>query len=225
MNNYDIIIHLAYLITFVALSIKDVLFLRIVLSVACLLQVIYQLGFNNNPDIAVWNALFLVTNLIQVVKLIKERAPVKIPDDIVDIYRTKFSDMTHREFLYFWSLGKQKNVTDSALIKEGEYQKSLFLILSGNAAVSRDGRVIATLHRPEFVGEISFITREPASANVDAKSILYYIEWDQEELRRVKAKNANFWTKLNQCLGEDLARKIKHNSIIKTEETEKSESQ
>tara|TARA_B100001142_G_scaffold315583_1_gene354402 strand:+ start:3073 stop:3750 length:678 start_codon:yes stop_codon:yes gene_type:complete len=224
MNNYDIIIHLAYLITFVALSIKDVLFLRIVLSVACLLQVVYQLGFNNNPDIAVWNTLFLATNLIQVVKLIKERAPVKIPDDIVDIYRTKFSDMTHREFLYFWSLGKQKNVTDSALIKEGEYQKSLFLILSGNAAVSRDGRVIATLHRPEFVGEISFITREPASANVDAKSILYYIEWDQEELRRVKAKNVNFWTKLNQCLGEDLARKIKHNSIIKTEETEKSES-
>ncbi len=225
MNNYDIIIHLAYLITFVALSIKDVLFLRIVLSVACFLQVIYQLGFNNNPDIAVWNTLFLITNLIQVVKLIKERAPVKIPDDIADIYRTKFSDMTHREFLYFWSLGKQKDVTDSALIKEGEYQKSLFLILSGNAAVSRDGRVIATLHRPEFVGEISFITREPASANVDAKSRLYYIEWDQEELRRVKATNASFWTKLNQCLGEDLARKIKHNSIIKTEETEKAESE
>ena len=224
MNNYDIIIHLAYLITFVALSIKDVLFLRIVLSVACFLQVIYQLGFNNNPDIAVWNTLFLITNLIQVVKLIKDRAPIKIPDDIVDIYRTKFSHMTHREFLYFWSLGKQKDVTDSTLIKEGEYQKSLFLILSGNAAVSRDGRVIATLHRPEFVGEISFITREPASANVDAKSKLYYIEWDQEELRRVKAKNSSFWTKLNQCLGEDLARKIKHNSIIKTEETEKAES-
>ena len=224
MNNYDIIIHLAYLITFVALSIKDVLFLRIVLSIACFLQVIYQLGFNNNPDIAVWNTLFLITNLIQVVKLIKDRAPVKIPDDIVDIYRTKFSHMTHREFLYFWSLGKQKDVTDSTLIKEGEYQKSLFLILSGNASVSRDGRVIATLHRPEFVGEISFITREPASANVDAKSKLYYIEWDQEELRRVKAKNSSFWTKLNQCLGEDLARKIKHNSIIKTEETEKAES-
>ena len=51
MNNYDIIIHLAYLITFVALSIKDVLFLRIVLSFACFLQVIYQFGFNDNPDI------------------------------------------------------------------------------------------------------------------------------------------------------------------------------
>ena len=223
MNNYEIIIHLAYLITFIALSIRDVLFLRIVLSVACCLQVVYQYGFNNNPDIAFWNASFLAINLFQVVKIIKERSPVKIPDDIVDIYRTKFSDMTHREFLYFWSLGKQKDVNDILLINEGEYQKSLFLILSGTAAVSRDSRVIATLHRPEFVGEISFITREPASANVDAKSRLYYIEWDQEELRRLKIKNSQFWTKLNQCLGEDLAKKIKHNSIIKTEETEKAE--
>ena len=105
-----IVIHLAYLITFVALAIRDVLFLRIVLSFANILQVVYQYGFNDNPDIAVWNALFLIINIIQVVKLMKERAPVKIPDDIEDIYRTKFSDMTHREFLYFWSLGKQKDV-------------------------------------------------------------------------------------------------------------------
>ncbi len=218
-----IVIHLAYLITFVALAIRDVLFLRIVLSFANMLQVVYQYGFNDNPDIAVWNALFLIINIIQVVKLMKERAPVKIPDDIEDIYRTKFSDMTHREFLYFWSLGKQRDVEDCSIIKEGEYQKNLFLILSGNASVSRDDRVIATLHRPEFVGEISFITREPASANVDADGRLYYIEWNQDELRRMKVKNSTFWTKLNQCLGEDLARKIKHNSIIKTSETEKKE--
>ena len=218
-----IVIHLAYLITFVALAIRDVLFLRIVLSFANVLQVVYQYGFNDNPDIAVWNALFLIINIIQVVKLMKERAPVKIPDDIEDIYRTKFSDMTHREFLYFWSLGKQRDVEDCSIIKEGEYQKNLFLILSGNASVSRDDRVIATLHRPEFVGEISFITREPASANVDADGRMYYIEWNQDELRRMKVKNSTFWTKLNQCLGEDLARKIKHNSIIKTSETEKKE--
>ena len=223
MYNIELIAHLGYFITFTALAIRDVLFLRIVLSCANTLQVVYQFGFNNNPNIALWNALFLFINTVQVIKIIKERSPVKIPDDIVDIYRTKFSDMTHREFLYFWSLGKQKDVTDVSLINEGEYQKSLFLILSGSAAVSRDSRVIATLHRPEFVGEISFITREPASANVDAKSRLYYIEWDQEELRRLKIKNSQFWTKLNQCLGEDLAKKIKHNSIIKTEETEKAE--
>ena len=219
------IIHLAYLITFIALAIRDVLFLRIILSLANILQVVYQYGYNDNPDIAFWNALFLMVNTIQVFKLIRERSPVKIPDEIKDIYKSKFSDMTQREFLYFWNLGQQKDVMDSQLMKEGDYQKSLFLILSGDAQVSRDNRVIATLHRPEFVGEISFITREPASADVYAKSKLYYIEWNQKELRRLKISNSSFWTKLNQILGEDLAKKIKHNSIIKTEETEKSESE
>jgi len=217
------IIHFAYLVTFVALAIRDVLFLRIVLSFANILQVIYQYGFNGQPDIAFWNGLFLMINTIQVFKLLRERSPVKIPDEIEDIYKTKFSDMTQREFLYFWNLGNQKDVTDSQLMKEGDYQKSLFLILSGNAQVAREGRVIATLHRPEFVGEISFITKEPASADVHAKSKLYYIEWDQSELRRLKVSNPSFWTKLNQILGEDLAKKIKHNSIITTEETEKAE--
>ena len=223
MYDTELIIHIAYLTTFIALAIRDVLFLRIILSFANILQIVYQYGYNNNPDIAIWNGLFLIINAIQVVKLIRERSPIKLPDEINDIYKNKFSDMTQREFLYFWNLGSQKDTTDSRLIKEGDYQKSLFLILSGNAQVSRDGRVIATLHRPEFVGEISFITREPASADVDTKTKLYYIEWDQKELRRVKESNPTFWTKLNQILGEDLAKKIKHNSIITTEETKRAE--
>ena len=105
MFEHWMIIHLAYLITFVALAIRDVLFLRIILSFANILQVVYQYGFNNNPDIAFWNALFLMINTIQVFKLIRERSPVKIPDEIDDIYKSKFSDMTQREFLYFWNLG------------------------------------------------------------------------------------------------------------------------
>ena len=103
MFEHWMIIHLAYLITFVALAIRDVLFLRIILSFANILQVVYQYGFNNNPDIAFWNALFLMINTIQVFKLVRERSPVKIPDEIDDIYKSKFSDMTQREFLYFWN--------------------------------------------------------------------------------------------------------------------------
>ena len=95
--------------------------------------------------------------------------------------------------------------------------------MSGDAEVSREGRIIATLHRGEFVGEISFITKEPASADVNVKSKLYYIEWDQNELRKLKVSNSSFSTKLNQILGEDLARKIKHNSILKTAESERND--
>ena len=116
--------------------------LKCLISAKNSLQVVYQLFYNNNPDIAFWNFIFLLVNTIQVVKLIRERSPVKIPHEIEDIFRTKFSNMTHREFLYFWSLGKQKEITDSTVIDEGEYQKSIFLILSGQAQVQRKERIV-----------------------------------------------------------------------------------
>ena len=90
--------------------------------------------------------------------------------------------------------------------------------------VKRDGALLAKLNRGEFVGEISFITKEPASADVYAESEVNFIEWDQDELRKMRTINPTFWTKLNNILGKDLAKKIKHNSIIKTELTEQSES-
>ena len=108
MYNTELIIHIAYLITFIALAIRDVLFLRIILSLANILQIVYQFGYNDKPEIALWNSLFLIINMIQVAKILKERSPVKIPDEIEDIYRTKFSNMTQREFLYFWNTGVQK---------------------------------------------------------------------------------------------------------------------
>ena len=128
------LLHIAFLITFLALSIRDVLSLRLVLCVANALQVIQKThsGLYDREDdlyIALWNLLFLTINIIQVIKTIRERSPIKIPDDIDDIYKTKFSNMTPREFIYFWSLGKQGEVIDEQIIQEGDYQKSLFLLL------------------------------------------------------------------------------------------------
>ena len=49
--------HLGYLFTFLALSIKDVLWLRIILALAQLLLGIYQL-LENQLEIVFWNAIF-----------------------------------------------------------------------------------------------------------------------------------------------------------------------
>ena len=166
----------------------------------------------------------MAINVFQVVKLLRERRPVVLPDVIADLHTGIFSDMTQREFLYFWQLGKQGKFSDTHIMREGENQNSLFLVLSGEPLVKRDGALLAKLKRGEFVGEISFITKEPASADVYAESEVNFIEWNQDELRKMRTINPTFWTKLNNILGKDLAKKIKYNSIIKTELTEQLES-
>ena len=59
--SHSIIQHLGYLVTFLAISIKDVLWLRIVLAIAQILAGIYQ-WLEVRIDIVLWNMIFTLIN-------------------------------------------------------------------------------------------------------------------------------------------------------------------
>ena len=54
--------HLGYIFTFLALTIKDVLWLRIILAIAQILLGIYQF-FVGRMDIVIWNGIFTIVNI------------------------------------------------------------------------------------------------------------------------------------------------------------------
>ena len=75
--------HLGYLFTFLALSIKDVLWLRIILALAQLLLGIYQL-LENQLEIVFWNAIFTMVNVYHIIRIINDRKIICIPKEIKD---------------------------------------------------------------------------------------------------------------------------------------------
>ena len=68
---------------------------------------------------------------------------------------------------------------------------------------------IARLSRGAFVAEISFLTGEPASADVVTKNEVICILWKNERLKNLKKDNLPFWMKLQHALTEDLIKKVK----------------
>jgi len=197
-----------YLFTFLALTIKDVLWLRIILAIAQILLGIYQLQVNR-IDIVVWNGIFTAVNIYHIINIIRSRKPLYIPKEIEDIYNNIFNHFTDREFMNFWSLGKNKKSSNSLLIKEGEKQKKLYLILSGTVNVKRNNKILNTLKRGNFIAEMSLITNEPASADIYSNKDIQYIMWEQAELRHFEKTNKDLWIKLHNILSKDLIEKIK----------------
>ena len=209
MEQSVIILNLGYALTFIALAIREVFWLRITLTAAQVSLFTYHYYYANNQSAAFWTAVFIVVNTYNIVKIIIDRRPKIIPDEIRDLYEGIFSNLTTREFLYFWNMGRIRSVTDDFLINSGEKQNNLLLVLSGTANVEVNGKPIASLDRGAFIAEISFLTGEPASADVHATGELIFIAWRSERLKNMQQENPSFWMKLQHALSEDLIKKVK----------------
>jgi CRP/FNR family cyclic AMP-dependent transcriptional regulator len=70
------------------------------------------------------------------------------------------------------------------VIRQGLSGSGLYVILDGNAVVSRDGEEIARLGRGDFFGEISILTDGPPTSDIVAASLLRCLVIPRPEVER-----------------------------------------
>ena len=209
MDQGFIILNIGYSLTFVALAIREILWLRLTLTASQAFLFIYHFLISENTTAVFWTAVFMIVNIYMIIKIFSERRIRIIPDELIDLYDGIFHQLTSNEFLYFWNMGTIKSTNDDFLIRSGQTQENLLMVLNGVAAVEVNQKRIANLERGSFVAEISFLTGEPASADVHAEGELFYVAWESMRLKNLKHENPGFWMKLQHVLSEDLVKKVK----------------
>ena len=209
MDLHFIVLNISYILVTIGLLVRDMLLLRAMITISEMLIIGWALTVGNHV-IAGWNAVFLVINLVQIIRLIIERMPVKLPEELEDIYKNVFNELKEREFLYFWNTGKTISVKDEFLCRENQYQDELMLILDGQVSVRKNGNEIAKLKRGSFVAEMSFMTGEPSSADVVKTENTRCIVWSKEKLKHLEQLNQDLLMKLQVTLGKDLTFKLQN---------------
>ena len=209
MDQGLIILNIGYSLTFVALAIREILWLRATLTAAQAFLLTYHFFHSENTSAIFWTLIFMVVNSYMIIKIINERRPQIIPDELKDLYDGVFHQLTSKEFMYFWNMGTIKSTIGEFLIHSGQTQENLLMVLNGVAAVEVSQQRIANLERGSFIAEISFLTGEPASADVHADGELFYVAWESIRLKNLKLENPSFWMKLQHVLSEDLVKKVK----------------
>lgn len=79
------------------------------------------------------------------------------------------------------------------LTKQGSLGYEFFVIAEGQAEVSKDGQVIATLGPGDYAGELALLDREPRNATVTATS----------DLKAILLGYQEFWSVLSAAPGLD----------------------
>ena len=90
------------------------------------------------------------------------------------------------------------------LIKEGERGREFFVLLEGEADVTKHGEHINTMKKGDFFGEIALVTKMPRTATVTATSdvdVLVITEHDFDGLMKRSPE-------IGRCIAEALAERV-----------------
>lgn len=203
----NFIFNTGYGLNLLALTVRDILWLRTILISAQL--ALMTSGFlTNKLDLAIWNIVFLTINIVQVIRIIKERKYIVLSPDLEEIFQSTFVGMDRSEFLYFWNMGQIHEIENKKIITEGTKQEDISLLISGKVNIIKKRKKISELNKGEFVGEMSFLTGKRASADVKANGAVKYISWNQNKLKSLETLNSKILTKIHSILGKDLAGKV-----------------
>ena len=146
-------------------------------------------------------------------KWLHEHIPVKrkqMSKEEKELYRTVFKQrLKAYEFMRLMRIGEWKTEkSNQILIKQGESVSDLIFIYEGSATVEVDGNIVTTLGKGAFIGEVSLMTDDPASATVKVNSPARLVRWPQKHLRQMLEKNQRLQDAIKALLFTDMAQKL-----------------
>lgn len=96
-----------------------------------------------------------------------------IPSEVIRHFQAipLFSRVSKKSLRAIVQAGTETDVpAGRALVKEGEFGRHLYVVVSGTATVSKGGRKLAELGPGDFFGELAFLDGSSRSATVTAKT-------------------------------------------------------
>jgi hypothetical protein len=208
ITSLDILIHVANILYLIAFMVRDILWLRI-MTVAASCFLLPYFYFQPTPLLApiYWNLAFTVLNIYWIVRLTLERRPVKLSDKEQRLCELAFRTMKPREMLRILRLGTWRSAgTDQCLVKKGAELDELMLIYQGKACVVVDGKRVAELQPGQFIGGISYVTKEITPADVLSLEPIHFFVWPKARLKDFLGKNPELHAALQSTLAIDFTR-------------------
>lgn len=205
-------LYVANILYLVCYGVRDVLWLRIFCVIALVTILPYYMWGTESiqNSCILWNLAFLAINLFWIIVIFRERQPPKMTDEQKQLYSDVFQkSCSPQEMLKLLCVSESKSASvGTKLITKATHPDGLILVEQGTANVVVDSVMLAKLGRGDFLGEMNYLTNEPASADVVAATHVQYRLWKKEALNKVFEGRPELKSAVNEIIGHDLIRKL-----------------
>lgn len=205
--------HIAYALIAFSFLVKDIIWLRC-LSIAASSTLIgislMRTGSSWTDAIVLWNLLFMSINVVHVSMIVFGERAVRFTEDEEELYETMFANFTKLEFQRVLRLAKWINAKPGEqLAAEGEHLSDVMLISDGVVEIRIGDRIVATVRDGQFIGEMSYLTRDTASASAVVIEPSKLLVWSKKELRNMLKRNPSMLSLMTAVMGADVSRKLR----------------
>ncbi|MDX2128372.1 MAG: cyclic nucleotide-binding domain-containing protein [Chloroherpetonaceae bacterium] len=208
---FDILGNLAFLLIAFSYLVRDIFRLRVLSIIASAGGVAFNYFAPQEPLWIVinWNLVFISVNAYQIYVIIRERKEVKFTVEEKEIYERVFRNLTPVEFMRLLKVSEWQTLKQGTIIIErGKKVVYVGIIYDGKLSILVDDKVVAQLGKGSFIGEMSFITGNMASATVVVEEDSHCLLWKQETLHNLLDHDQTLKNGVQTAFGADLSKKL-----------------
>jgi hypothetical protein len=208
---FDLIGNLAFVLTTVAYTVKDIVWLRTLSILSSLTWITYLFTRTEVLWISVfWNCVFISVNATRIFLLYRESRAIKLSEEERSLHQALFPQLSLVDFARLVATGRWVNLEPgTVVIEQGKPVRDVLLVCDGAAAIEIDGVPLRYTSGLEFLGEVSFLTHDVAAATVRVASPMHCLAWPHDALRALLRESLAIRFALRSVMSGDLARKLK----------------
>lgn len=202
-------VHLSYALVAIAFALPRLYWLRVVAILGFLLQALYLALTTSGlyTDIQ-WALIFVLINLAMLARMTMARS-LELPPADRALLRRVLPGLADPQLARLVAVAERREIAaGDELTLQGAAVDRLYFLLGGAADVAIDGVEVARVSPGGFVGEMSFLTGNPASATVRMAFAGAALVFRRAELERLFSRDEEMRAAFQTLIGADLVDKM-----------------
>lgn len=203
----DLVLNLAYIALFASAFAPSIVSLRWALITANIAFIVYG-SLAGITSMVVWNVIIGSMQSFNQFKLLRARAKVALTDEHRRFRQMLFPDLDDLNFSALWALGTTTAVVDEQVTFAGRTVETVHVVLDGVVEMHKGDAVVERLPTGSLVGEMSYLSGGPATADCFAVGEVTLHAWPQRSLRSLAEFNPAADRAMSEAISLDLNRKL-----------------
>jgi hypothetical protein len=205
--------HFTYFLLIVSMLMRRMVWLRALAVASGITKIIYRAFFVLDPVSVLWETVFVLVNIGQLIVIWYYEKHHRFADEerhfaenVPGVERSAIKRLLELSELERYAPG-------TALTEEGKPVGKLLYLADGVVKVEHAGRIVAVCGPGDYIGELSFLSGNPATATATVVKPARVLAFDQKRLTQATGADAQLRRTLEHALNRNLAGKLTRSNL------------